>query len=280
MSTEIDFITHTQILYKFQALKGQTLRGQDAVKNLPPDEYVSKNHLLHSLFRGVYKPASKNYILSYRATEDDENYGKQITWDHRPSGSFKKILMAPPSRELDANAKRDIDALRYNMKHQIPIGLLLRMGKRQNEPVSYLVMGLGLIKAEDRNGFFEIHPTKLVNHNNFNHTLDQQPESLYQNCLFCDAPEEHLTATYIKPWDVCSVAERLDLDNQIHLCNRHKSAFTRGELTLYTKGNENNTGFSTYETVSPYKIKKVFEATQGMKKYIDYHNQYVYKNDH
>lgn len=274
MSKEMDFVTHTQILYKFQALQGQILRGQNAIKNLPPDEYVSKNHLLHSLFRGVYKPASKNYILSYRATEDEENYGKQITWNHRSSGSFKKILMAPPSGKLDVNSKSDIDALRYNMQNQIPIGLLLRLEKRQNEPISYLVMGLGIIKSEDENGFFEIYPTKL-----FNHTLDQELTALYQNCLFCDAPAEHLTVTYIKPWDVCSVAERLDIDNQIHLCNRHKSAFIRGGLNLYTKPRENNSGFLIYEASSPYKIKKVFKATQGMAKYIDYHNRYIYKND-
>lgn len=85
MFKKLDDPVHLGILKKFEYLKGTFFHGQTEIKRkrgsivfLLPDEYVPVEHILHDLIRGFYKPKGKPYMLSYRATESDKNYGKQI----------------------------------------------------------------------------------------------------------------------------------------------------------------------------------------------------------
>lgn len=65
---------HLGNLKKFEALKGAKLIGKEykkgtTIDRLPPDKVVNEKHILHSLFRGFYKPAQMPYILSCHVTE-------------------------------------------------------------------------------------------------------------------------------------------------------------------------------------------------------------------
>lgn len=150
---------HRRVLKKFNTLKGETLKGQAPIKGLkkgelvPPDEYVSEDHMLHGLIRGFYKPTKKQYLLSYQATELKDNYGEQIRWIDKEVYSYELIEMRPPDSLGDSRKKSDINAARYNMKYKIPIGILLRVSNGIN-----VVLGLGIIIDERKNGVFIVKP--------------------------------------------------------------------------------------------------------------------------
>ncbi|MDF2052646.1 hypothetical protein [Priestia megaterium] len=116
---------HKEVLTKFEALKGNLLIGKKLIKGvnsenrLPADKYVSGPHILHDVIRGFYKPAGKPYLLSYQATESDENYGKQIEWDEAGT-NFLRIEMNPPNGAKDNRKISDIKAARHNMENKIP----------------------------------------------------------------------------------------------------------------------------------------------------------------
>ena len=150
---------HEETLRKFQALHGEILVGREPIKGtqaspkVPKDQYVSKEHILHDLIRGFYKPAGKSYLLSYLATESDDNYGQQIKWIDKDKFLFSSIIMRPPSGEKDNRKFSDIAAARYNLEHGVPLGVLFRVEKRHNA-----ILGLGKIVKEDNDGNFLIEP--------------------------------------------------------------------------------------------------------------------------
>ncbi len=81
------------------------------------------------------------------------NYGKQIEWIDEENYEFKSIIMHPPNGEKDKRKFSDIDAARYNLKNDIPIGILYRVKEKHN-----VVLGLGKIVHEDKNGNFIVEP--------------------------------------------------------------------------------------------------------------------------
>lgn len=158
--------SHRGILMKFQSLQGELIVGKEGIKGidsenrLQPDEFVPTQHILHDLIRGFYKPAGQPYLLSYQATEKEENYGKQIIWDEE-GYSFNRIEMHPPSGEKDNRKKSDIAAARYNLENKIPIGVLQRVSKGKNR-----ILGLGLITSERNDGVFIVEPFSFQTYKN------------------------------------------------------------------------------------------------------------------
>ncbi|MGX7244334.1 very short patch repair endonuclease [Enterococcus quebecensis] len=154
----MDEETHRQILLKFQALQGQVIYGKKQIKGIDekrvlPDKYVDANHIMHDLIRGFYKPKGRDYMLSYQATEKDENYGPQINWLDEEKGIFDSIDMRPPNSEKDNRKKSDIEAARFNLYHEIPIGILHWKKKGVNQ-----ILGLGMIVSENTDGTFKVVP--------------------------------------------------------------------------------------------------------------------------
>lgn len=60
---------------------------------MPADQFVEEYHILHDLIRGFYKPAGIPLLISYQATESDENYGQQIIGKEKSIYAFKTIEM-------------------------------------------------------------------------------------------------------------------------------------------------------------------------------------------
>lgn len=151
---------HLGILRKFESLKGQEIsmeyvKGKNGNK-LQPDEYVSEEHILHDCIRGFYKPKGWECMLSYCATEKEENYGKQIEWSNYDKGEFKKIVMNPPAGEKDNRKISDIKSAIYAMENKIPIGILFNYEKSKRK-----VLGLGIIDERDKDGNFIVYPTSI-----------------------------------------------------------------------------------------------------------------------
>lgn len=262
-SCDVDHI-HEGVLRKFQAFKGTLLIGKAGIKGinsekkLPPDEYVPVPHILHDLIRGFYKPAGKPYLLSYQATESEQNYGKQIIWGEK-GDSFLKIEMHPPNGEKDNRKKSDIAAARYNLEHKIPIGILHKVKKGQNR-----ILGLGMITSEREDGVFIVEPYSLKNKGEFKlnllkrifdneeidtNTVQQVMQRrgqekfkkklliLSQECAVCGLNEPaFLVASHIKPWRACSHIERLDPFNGLLLCPNHDKLFDKGYITFSNDG--------------------------------------------
>ena len=105
---------HLGLLVKFQKLKGKTLKGNELIKGnkdsrgLQPDKYVNYVHRLHDQIRGIYKPKELECMLSYKATESEDNYGKQIIWENDNKIQFKEIILRPPNGENDNRKISDI----------------------------------------------------------------------------------------------------------------------------------------------------------------------------
>lgn len=163
---------HAGYLRKFAVLKGVEFEGKDFIKNLPKDRFVKvENHHLHGLVRGFYSPSGKDYLLSYQATEKEENYGEQIVWEDDEKTSFEKIYMKPPSSEGDRLKENDIKAARVSMKNNYPIGILHNKSKGVNK-----CLGLGIIEKENEGGIFVVKPVQLSN---------SDLENFYQNRHYC-----------------------------------------------------------------------------------------------
>ncbi|MFI8492689.1 HNH endonuclease [Peribacillus butanolivorans] len=253
------------VLRKFQAYKGRILIGKEKIKGknsaerLPIDEFVSGTHILHDLIRGFYKPARKPYLLSYQATESEDNYGEQIVWEEKGE-SFTKINMHPPRGEKDNRKISDIKAARYNMENKIPIGIMHKIKKSHNK-----ILGLGLIVAEGKDGVFTVVPyefqsekvdkvlllEKILVKENIDTDVvrevvlrkgqgDFKRRLLVrsQECELCGLKDEKfLIASHIKPWKYSSHNERLDINNGLLLCPNHDKLFDAGYITFSIDGN-------------------------------------------
>lgn len=251
---EVDDI-HQQVLIKFNALKGQTFRERGPIKGvktgelIPPDKYVNYNHIKHDLIRGFYKPAKKPYLLSYQATESLENYGEQIKWINKQKYLFDYIEMHPPNSSKDNREKSDINAARFNLEYQMPIGIFLKKEKGVNT-----VLGLGIITNEREDGVFIVKSYEAAIHEKILNVMNDsgEPEELiteilkvvkqrcgqnkfreklkekFSTCALCGINNEHSIASHIKPWSVSTPKERLDVDNGLLLCPNHDYLFDGG----------------------------------------------------
>jgi putative restriction endonuclease len=255
---------HEGLLKKFEALRGKLIIGKSEIKGintatrLQPDEYVPVPHILHDLIRGFYKPAGKPYLLSYQATESEENYGEQIVWKEEGE-SFLRINMHPPKGERDNRKVSDIKAARYNMEHKIPIGVLHKIKKGHNK-----ILGLGLIVSEEKDGIFIVKPYEFqseteekiihlekilteeeIDTNIVREIILRRGQGDFRNkllmrsqeCELCGLKDKRfLIASHIKPWRDCSHSERLDINNGILLCPNHDRLFDTGYITFSTSG--------------------------------------------
>lgn len=255
---------HEGILKKFQFLKGEIIFGQKGIKGkgkterIPSDEFVPEPHILHDLIRGFYKPAGELYLLSYQATEADENYGKQIIWDNNGE-NFLKINMHPPRGEKDNRKISDIRAARYNLENDIPFGILYKIADSQNK-----VLGLGKIKSEEKNGVFVVEPFTIdtsfekeiksiekrlteedINTNILREALFRRGQKQFRNklierdkaCVLCGLNNKNfLIASHIKPWRFSKHKERIDYNNGILLCPNHDKLFDNGYISFTLNG--------------------------------------------
>lgn len=316
----LDNTLHQQILNKFQNIKGEKLvgrgpvKGESSLQRVLPDKYVDKQHILHDLIRGMYKPKSQPYLLSYQATELVENYGEQIEWADKNSNQFKKIYMAPPSKKGDSRKISDIKAARYNLENDIPLGILYQEKKGTN-----IVLGLGKIIEETAQGVFIIVPTQLSKNEielsdicDFNTTDYGESKDLismvadapltateilvavkqrrgqdkfrlsllnkYNKCVLCGIDSEHNIASHIKPWSKSNHYERLDVNNGLLLCPNHDYLFDKGYITF-----EENGLIRISEKIS--KEQRVFfnihdnmrlDSIESHEFYLAYHRQKVF----
>jgi putative restriction endonuclease len=298
---------HNGVLRKFEALKGKLIIGKDQIKGinsdrkLPPDEFVPEAHILHDLIRGFYKPAGKPYLLSYQATESEENYGKQIVWDEEGI-SFSKIGMHPPSGEKDNRKKSDIEAARYNLINQIPIGILYKVKKGQNS-----VLGLGKIVSERADGVFIVEPYtfdqqgkveieaigKFLQDEEINTDIllqviqrrgqDKFKKKLLlnsQECAICGINEPLLLiASHIKPWKDSSNLERMDQKNGILLCPNHDKLFDKGYTTFSDQGEILISPLLSEELIVKMNIGTdiAIQVSHESKVYLEWHRQNCFK---
>nr|WP_263327101.1 HNH endonuclease [Neobacillus sp. Marseille-Q6967] len=302
---------HKGILKKFEYLKGQLIigkkeiKGQNSTDRLSPDSFVPEKHMLHDLIRGFYKPAGKPYLLSYQATESEDNYGKQIIWKNENKAEFIRIEMAPPNSPKDNRKKSDIDAARYNLINNIPIGILRKVKKGHN-----IILGLGKITSEREDGIFIIEPfsynelkkenlkkleeiieeldeIEVINTSVFREVIQRQGQNRFKrtllkrsnNCALCEIEEPFLIASHIKPWNKCTDAERLNSNNGLLLCPNHDMLFDRGYITF------DEHGLIKISSKLPEIIKlkmgikedtTIFINLQ-MKEYMKWHSQYQFK---
>ncbi|MEF7441682.1 HNH endonuclease [Paenibacillus lautus] len=302
-------LVHEGVLRKFESLKGNLIVGKVGIKGnnsnerLPPDQYVPEAHILHNLVRGFYKPAGKPYILSYQATESNKNYGKQIIWKDTHQNQFLRIEMAPPNKEKDPIKKSDIEAARYNLNHNIPIGILYKIKKGHNR-----VLGLGTITSERADGVFVVEPFSfkdsasrpleelktLVEDEEINtsfvaEVIQRRGQAVfkkklianYTECAICGIDEPSLLiASHIKPWKYSSNLERLDRFNGLLLCPNHDRLFDQGLITF------SDNGMIIISKLLTPKTKTLLGLTDNMqiylvedhKKYIDWHRENCFRN--
>ncbi|MED3801624.1 HNH endonuclease [Lysinibacillus xylanilyticus] len=305
---------HKGILRKFEALRGQTLVGKVPIKGVnkehrvPADRFVEEDHILHDLIRGFYKPAGMPFLISYQATESDENYGRQIIWKDKSIYEFETIEMRPPSSPKDNRKKSDIAAARYNLENHIPIGILHKVEKGVNE-----ILGLGMIVEENSNGIFIVKPHSLDRNtittaNEINNILNNIVEDVeidknfvteivkevkqrkgqekfrklllnkYDSCALCGVDAIHSRASHIKPWVASSNQERLDLHNGLLLCPNHDYLFDKGFISFTDQGNllistklsEIQMQFFNIHTQMKLIIK------EQMKNYLEYHRENIF----
>jgi len=252
------------VLRKFEAKKGELLigkkeiKGTNAEEKLPADSFVPEKHILHALVRGFYKPAGKPYLMSYQATESDDNYGKQIIWKDSYQTEFLEIEMFPPDKPNDPLKESDINAARYNLNNNLPIGILHKVKKGHNR-----VLGLGKITSERSDGAFIIEPytfermetekiekiKEIIDIEDINTTVLREIKARHgQNkfrnklleesneCAICGIQDPFLIASHIKPWSFCNDYERLDVNNGLLLCPNHDMLFDKGYISFNTEG--------------------------------------------
>lgn len=296
---------HLGILRKFQFLTGDLLvgkgkiKGINSTKRLPPDEFVSEPYILHDLIRGFYKPAGKPYLLSYQATESEENYGKQIVWDEE-GFSFLKIEMHPPKGEKDKRKKSDIEAARYNLLNKIPIGILHKIKKGHNR-----VLGLGIIVQESDNGVFLVEPFKYqhelqietnielivnlldngdIDTNTLQEVIQRRGQDKFKNklllfsqeCAICGIINSSLLiASHIKPWKVSSHKERMDPMNGLLLCPNHDKLFDKGYITFADDGGILISPILSNNTMQRMQITTniSIKIHQGAREYLKWHRK-------
>lgn len=92
--------------------------------------------------------------------------------------------------------------------------------------------------------------------------------------------EEVLVASHIKPWAVCTNAERIDCNNGLLLSATYDKLFDSGLITFDKKGrlkvseliNKNNAEKLNIQNGQAYDLK----YTREMEVYLDYHNHIVF----
>jgi putative restriction endonuclease len=301
---------HKGILLKFQFLNGNLIIGKTGIKGansnerLPPDEYVPSDHILHNLVRGFYKPAGKPYILSYQATESSKNYGKQIIWADKDQIKFKRIEMAPPDKTNDNSKKSDIAAARYNLKHNIPLGILHKIKKGHNR-----ILGLGIITSERENGVFVVEPFSFESNEAYSletlkelikdqeittsfvaEVVQRRGQSLFKKKLLEESDQcavcglnypSLLIASHIKPWRDSTNLERLDKFNGILLCPNHDKLFDQGLITFSDKGDIIISNLMTEETKFKLGLKNDdtcrIDIVEANKKYMTWHREKCFR---
>ncbi|MFJ7678636.1 HNH endonuclease [Peribacillus sp. NPDC097198] len=304
---------HQGILRKFEGLKGQTIVGKVPIKGInkeqrvPADQFVEEDHILHDLIRGFYKPAGMPFLISYQATESDENYGHQIIWKDKTLHEFDTIEMRPPSSPKDNRKKSDIAAARYNLENQIPIGILHKVEKGVN-----LILGLGMIVEENEKGAFIVKPysfntvtststvEKIVKQGLDNIDFDEEliTEIIkevkqrkgqakfrklllmkYKTCVLCSVEANHTRASHIKPWAFSTNQERLDIHNGILLCPNHDHLFDKGLITFEKTGNILTSSLLSSSQQMSFNINSrlLLQMADEMQQYMAYHRQYVFK---
>ncbi|MEK5208589.1 HNH endonuclease [Psychrobacillus sp. FSL H8-0510] len=305
---------HQGILRKFEALKGQTLVGKLPIKGVnkeqrvPADQFVEEDHILHDLIRGFYKPAGMPFLISYQATESDENYGQQIIWKDKSLYEFETIEMRPPSGPKDNRKKSDIAAARYNLENQTPIGIMHKVDKGIN-----VILGLGMIVEEDSNGIFIVKPYSLTNNTStLYNTIPNDLKIFFENdgldndliteivketkqrkgqekfrklllnkynyCALCGVESIHTRASHIKPWVVSNNQERLDIHNGLLLCPNHDYLFDKGFISFTGKGNLLASPKLSEIQIQFFNVHSQMKLnlTEQMKDYIDYHRNNVF----
>lgn len=304
---------HQGILRKFQALKGSVLTGQSPIKGkskeqrVPADKFVEDDHLLHDLIRGFYKPAGMPFLISYQATESDENYGQQIIWKDKQAFEFETIEMRPPSSPKDNRKKSDIEAARYNLKNQIPIGILHKVNKGVNA-----ILGLGMIVEENEQGIFIVKPysfntstsnstgvksvnqviidkefgedlitevLKEVKQRKGQVTFRKLLLTKYNTCVLCGVEADHTRASHIKPWVSSTDQERLDIHNGLLLCPNHDHLFDKGLITFEETGNIliSSTLPSSQQMSFNVNLMLRIQMSDEMQQYMAHHRQFVFK---
>lgn len=295
--------SHLGLLLKFQFLKGEVIIGKSGIKGegsdnrLPPDEFVNVQHILHDLIRGFYKPAGRPYLLSYQATESNSNYGKQIIWNNK---DFSMIKMQPPRGEKDKRKISDIEAARYNLKNNIPFGILHKIKKGHNK-----ILGLGKIVSEEENGVFIVIPfefdasfdqeikevenkiEKEINTNLIKEVVLRRGQEKFksnllqrsQKCELCNINDkELLIASHIKPWKFSSHLERLDGNNGLLLCPNHDKVFDKGYITFSDRGHLILSTELGSDLKSELKLPPSLSISfnSSTKKYISWHRNHVF----
>lgn len=301
-------VTHEGILKKFEFLKGDLIVGKAGIKGvnseerLPQDQHVPEAHILHNLVRGFYKPAGKPYILSYQATESNKNYGKQIIWSDESETEFLHIEMAPPDKENDPSKKSDIVAARYNLNHNIPIGILHKIKKGHNR-----ILGLGIITSERDDGVFIVEPysfkdnslhpleqlKRLIKNEELNtsfvsEVVQRRGQAVFKKklledsaeCAICGMDEPSLLiASHIKPWKCSSNFERLDKFNGLLLCPNHDKLFDQGLITFTDDGKVIISNLLTPKTKNTLGLTEYLciYLDEAHKKYLSWHRENCFK---
>lgn len=297
---------HQGILKKFKALKGQKLLGKESKKGrtndrLPPDEFVNEKHMLHSLFRGFYKPEKMPFILSCRVTEMVENYGEQIIWIDKERLVYQRIELQPPSRTKDAGKNKDTEAARYNLQNQIPFGILYKIGVGDD-----IVLGLGMIKEERSDGVFIIEPYETASdykHSSVPPILKDEDDLFitevvtelkrrkgqdkfrklllckYKSCALCGVEAGHTRASHIKPWASSTDHERLDVHNGLLLCPNHDHLFDKGLITFEETGNILISSTLSSSQQMSFNINSMLriQMEDETQQYMAHHRQFIFE---
>ena len=141
--------THAQILKKFQALTGKRLKTTDVKgilnekkrwDKLPSDEFVTEEHQLHNLTRGVFARRKSGYGQSIQL-KPDSKWGLEIDTE-------SETLKIDYNFGRTGTHKGDIKELEMCLEKDIPIGILW------NPPRGDMVcLGLGKIVNRTENNF-------------------------------------------------------------------------------------------------------------------------------
>ena len=142
-------MTHAQILKKFQSLTGKKIpvtqvKGINVAtgkwEKLPPDEFVTSKHKLHSLIRGVFPRRGSGYAQAIQL-KPDSKWGLEI--DEK-----SETLKIDYDFGKTGSHKGDIEQLEMCWKKEIPFGILW------NPPSGdILCLGLGKIVNRTENSF-------------------------------------------------------------------------------------------------------------------------------
>src|SRR5699024_3416541 len=207
--------------------------------------------------------------------------------------------MHPPNSPKDNRKKSDISAARYNMDHQIPLGIFLKREKGVNT-----VLGLGIITRERADGVFIVRPYEKVMQEEIFSVINNSdvPEELltevlkeikqrngqgkfrdslknkFNTCAICKISNEYSIASHIKPWSVSTPEERLDQDNGLLLCPNHDYLFDNGMITFDDAGIIMISDKLEDHQIKEFDIKKSdkIELNNKTREYMSYHREKLF----